>query len=129
MKHQALLVAILGQEGDAKSHGFLRRMRIDDAAVDTDLAPVGSCDSEYHFGDLGATGADKAEKTQDLAGTHVEAHIVDKDRAGQVADAKDGLADLGLLLWKEGTRLSADHIANGLLDCQLGDRTGRDVLA
>ena len=129
LEHEPLVVAVLGQQRDAKLQGLAGRARSNRAAVEADLAARGPGDAEQHLGDLRAAGADQTEEAQDLARPQIEAHLLDEARAGQAAHAQHRRPDRRRFLREKGGEVAADHVSDRLLRRQCRGRAGDDASA
>jgi hypothetical protein len=102
-------------------------MKLDRAIIHSDLASVGSNDTEKHLGNFGAPSADEAEKTQDLACANVKTDVLDKARTRESSETENRFAYLCIFLREEGPRFGADHMANGLFRSQVSGRQCDDA--
>src|SRR5271157_2026952 len=129
LKHEALLVAVFGQERDSEAHRLPRRTRSDQAAVHSDLALVGPRDTEEHLGDLRAAGADEAEEAQNLARPDVEANVLYETGSRESPHSDDRHPNLRIFFREEGPGFSTDHVTNDLFRSEFGGRRCNDTLA
>src|SRR5690606_1911804 len=74
---QALGLAVLGDEGQARAHGVARGARVHTLAVDVHLAAAEALDAEEAVGDLGAPAALEAGEGDDLPRADLEADVAD----------------------------------------------------
>ena len=77
VEDEALLAAVLGDEGEAEPHRRGRVVLRDGDPADADAAGVVGVDAEDRSGDLAAAGADEAGEADDLARAHREADVVE----------------------------------------------------
>ena len=114
----------------ASRHGA----RLDLLAAHEDLArdprPVAVAEQAHR--ELGAPRAHEARDADDLAGAHVDRHVVDHDAGrvlrvvrGPVLDAQQLLADVRLVIGVAVLEIAADHVLD---DAVLGDLGLRDRL-
>jgi hypothetical protein len=91
-------------------------------------ARVVAVDAEHRPGDLAAAGAHQPGQRHDLAGAHLEGHVVEDTGAVQPLDLEDRGADVGRGLREQVAHLAADHQRDDLVDVGLGGGPGGDVL-
>ncbi|CAH0306222.1 hypothetical protein SRABI128_04345 [Microbacterium sp. Bi128] len=127
--HEALLAAVLRHEAHAGGDGHLGIPRPELASVEGDIAGVVGVDAEYGTGHLGAAGADEAGQGNDFPGADLEADIAEHPGAAEAVHFQDHVADLGGGLGEKGANVAAHHLANDLLDGDVGRAVGGDVPA
>ena len=128
VQHQAFLVTVLRQVGDALVHGGRRGREVHELAAEAHLAAVAVVDPEEDPGDLGAAGAHEPGEPEDLAGTHGEPDIAEDAHPGQAAHLEQDVADRVLHLGEQRHR-PADHVADEVGRGQRVRRRRHDVPA
>src|SRR5690606_10822220 len=126
---QALLAAILGDEGQPGLDGGGRVAAAQRSAVDVHLAAVVAVDAEDRPDDLTAAGADESREGDDLAAVHGEADVGEGTVPGQVAHLQARFAYLGGLLGEERRHLATDHATYDLVDGDFVDWVRADPAA
>ena len=122
VEDEAVLVAVLGDVGDAGRHRRGRRRERDRLAGQRDRRPRSApVDPEQDARDLGPPGTDQARQTEDLARPHREADVVEGLAPGQALDLEEHVADRRLDL-REQRHRAADHVADEVGGRQLGGR-------
>src|SRR5438876_7983333 len=76
---QATRLAVFGHQRDAQPIGVRRRLDVDDAAINDDLAAAPAArDAEDRFEDFGAAGAEQTTDAQDFALPQLEVDAVQR---------------------------------------------------
>ena len=128
IEDEALLVAVLGQVGDAGVHRGRRAGEADRRPVQPDLAGVALVDAEQDPRDLRPAGADEPGQPDDLAVSDVERHVAEHAFAGQALDLEEDLADRRLDL-REQRHAPADHVSHEVGGGEFRRRSRDHVLA
>ena len=128
IEDEALLVAVLGQVGDARVHRGRWAGEADGPAVQPDLAAIALVDAEQDPGDLRPAGADEPGQPDDLAVPDVEGDVAEDAGPGQALDLEEDLADRRLDLGEE-RHAPADHVPDEVGGREVGRRRRDDVLA
>ena len=128
-QHQALALAVLGQEGDLVLDGILGGADMYLLALDVDLAAVHLVGAEDGAHGLGPAGAHQAGKAGDLAGMGLEAHVVEDAELIEVLRLQPHVALDAELLGIEVIQRPAHHGGDQGVLRHVGDVLGDDVLA
>src|SRR5918992_1616478 len=127
LEHEALVLAVLGNEGEAGLHRCARRPDPHGGAVAPDLAGVEPIDAEDRARHLGAPGADEAGQADDLAAPEGERDVAKDTLAREPADLERRLADHRRLLREELPEVPAHHVADQSAGIELGRRSRDDM--
>ena len=129
-QHHPLVVAVLGEVGDAMGDGVARRADRRRAAIDVDRAALVGRGAEERLAQLGAAGADQPGETEDLAGVDREAHVLEDRQTGQALDPEHLVAGAADPLRKLVAPGTSDHLADDEVPVDPAiDLVGADDLA
>ncbi len=129
LHHQALLAAVLGDEGealgDALGRGAGQRL-----AGEGGGAGGEGVEAEEGAGELAAARAHQAEEAEDLAGADVEGDVLHHAGLGEAAGLEDDLGGRrGGAVGEEAGEVAADHRADHPRDGEVGGGAGVDEAA
>ncbi len=127
VEHEALFAAVLGHEGEPLAHRGARVLGRHRPSGEPYRSGVVAVDAEDRASDFAPAGAHEPCETDDLAGPHREADVVEDAGTREPLDLEQGRADLGRLLGEEVGDLAADHLRDDLVDTRVDDPVRGDV--
>src|SRR5439155_2240003 len=125
IEKQTLLLAILRHQDDARPRGLARRMESRRLIADAHRSRLGTLETDNRLEQLGASGADQAEETDNFTGADSKRHAFEAGPARQAIHLQAGVA--------RDARCSgpgpAGALRNGAADHRLDDLVGRHRVA